>query len=75
MSTSALVPFPHRLQDAEYAVVARERLKYGYATGSGYAMSFWLDHQRPKPLPTNCKNCGAPLRSVECDYCNTKYHR
>jgi len=24
-------------------------------------------------LPTNCKNCGAPLRSTECEYCRTHY--
>lgn len=22
---------------------------------------------------TNCKNCGAPLRSYECEYCGTRY--
>lgn len=24
-------------------------------------------------LPTNCKNCGAPLESHRCEYCGTKY--
>lgn len=24
-------------------------------------------------LPTNCKNCGAPLKSHNCEYCGTKY--
>lgn len=24
-------------------------------------------------LPTNCKNCGAPLHSHECEYCGTRY--
>lgn len=23
--------------------------------------------------PSNCKNCGAPLTSNQCSYCNTKY--
>lgn len=23
--------------------------------------------------PTNCKNCGAPLKSNQCEYCGTKY--
>lgn len=22
---------------------------------------------------TNCKNCGAPLRDMQCDYCGTDY--
>ncbi len=25
-------------------------------------------------LPTNCKNCGAPLHSYECEYCGSKYY-
>ena len=25
-------------------------------------------------LPTNCKNCGAPLHSHECEYCGTEYY-
>ena len=24
-------------------------------------------------LPSNCKNCGAPLSSHTCEYCGTKY--
>jgi len=24
-------------------------------------------------IPTNCKNCGAPLTSPTCPYCGTKY--
>ena len=27
-----------------------------------------------KQLPTNCKNCGAPLHSHECEYCGSKYY-
>ena len=23
--------------------------------------------------PTNCKNCGAPLRNGRCEYCGTEY--
>ena len=26
-----------------------------------------------RELPTNCKNCGAPLESHKCEYCGTKY--
>lgn len=25
-------------------------------------------------LPTNCKNCGAPLHSHECEYCGSEYY-
>lgn len=32
------------------------------------------DYPREKEkLPQNCKNCGAPLRSHECEYCGTRY--
>lgn len=24
-------------------------------------------------LPSNCKNCGAPLTSNQCEYCGTRY--
>lgn len=24
-------------------------------------------------LPYNCKNCGAPLKSTACEYCETRY--
>ena len=24
---------------------------------------------------TNCKNCGAPLRDMRCDYCSTDYRQ
>ena len=24
-------------------------------------------------MPTNCKNCGAPLTGCECEYCGTRY--
>lgn len=23
--------------------------------------------------PSNCKNCGAPLKSIACEYCNTRF--
>ena len=26
------------------------------------------------PIPTNCKNCGAPLHSHECEYCGSEYY-
>lgn len=26
------------------------------------------------PLPVNCKNCGAPLHSHECEYCGSEYY-
>lgn len=25
-------------------------------------------------VPTNCKNCGAPLHSHECEYCGSEYY-
>ena len=25
-------------------------------------------------LPTNCKNCGAPLHSHKCEYCGSEYY-
>lgn len=24
-------------------------------------------------VPTNCKNCGAPLHGRKCEYCDTEY--
>lgn len=27
-----------------------------------------------RSLPTNCKNCGAPLHSHECEYCGSEYY-
>ena len=27
-----------------------------------------------KQLPTNCKNCGAPLHSHRCEYCGSEYY-
>lgn len=29
--------------------------------------------EKIKPKFTNCKNCGAPLKSDECEYCGTQY--
>lgn len=29
--------------------------------------------EKIKPKFTNCKNCGAPLKSGECEYCDTQY--
>ena len=26
-----------------------------------------------KKIPTNCKNCGAPLENGKCKYCGTEY--
>ena len=31
--------------------------------------------EKIKPKFTNCKNCGAPLKSTECEYCGTQYGR
>lgn len=28
---------------------------------------------RPHKHPTNCRNCGAPLRGSVCEYCGTYY--
>lgn len=28
----------------------------------------------PFKLPTNCKNCGAPLHTVKCEYCSTELY-
>lgn len=25
-------------------------------------------------LKPNCKNCGAPLHGLKCEYCGTEYH-
>ena len=35
----------------------------------------WVDDPSriKEPLPTNCKNCGAPLHGSRCDYCGTEY--
>lgn len=29
--------------------------------------------EEPKEIPTNCKNCGAPLENGKCKYCGTEY--
>lgn len=26
-------------------------------------------------MPTNCKNCGAPLKSADCEYCGTMFQQ
>ena len=33
----------------------------------------WVEWIQPKRLPTNCKNCGAPLHGHHCEYCDTEY--
>lgn len=35
----------------------------------------WIDDPSriKKPLPTNCKNCGAALHGSRCEYCGTEY--
>lgn len=33
-----------------------------------------LEHTMRSTLPTNCKNCGAPLHSHECEYCGSEYY-
>jgi RNA polymerase subunit RPABC4/transcription elongation factor Spt4 len=30
-------------------------------------------HTRANEFQLNCKNCGAPLKSKNCDYCGTTY--
>lgn len=32
-------------------------------------------HQKIKPHPTNCVNCGAVLKDYKCEYCGTEYPR
>lgn len=40
----------------------------------GYTSHAIIETIKPcRPRPTNCKNCAAPLRSSECEYCNTVY--
>ena len=31
------------------------------------------ENNKIRPKYTNCKNCGAPLKSSECEYCGTQY--
>ena len=31
------------------------------------------ENYKIRPRYTNCKNCGAPLKSDECEYCGTQY--
>lgn len=31
------------------------------------------ENNKIRPKYTNCKNCGAPLKSDECEYCGTQY--
>lgn len=31
------------------------------------------EEEPPKMIPTNCKNCGAPLENGKCKYCGTEY--
>ena len=35
----------------------------------------WVDDPSKswKPLPTNCKNCGATLHGNVCEYCGSEY--
>jgi len=42
------------------------------------SLSFSIDDRiisrySEKIKPTNCKNCGAPLKTDECEYCGTQY--
>lgn len=32
-----------------------------------------INAYEPKIIPTNCRNCGAVLRSCTCEYCGTNY--
>ena len=52
------------VQDADLAVNYRKLGDYGYACRK-------YEPQKPT-IPTNCKNCGAPLKG-DCEYCETRY--
>lgn len=74
-----------KLVTAEY-INGDKMYKYVYGDAyrdeSGYLRcdkiyTYKLDSEiivHKNPLPTNCKNCGAPLHSYECEYCGSKYY-
>lgn len=53
--------------------IERTRDKYSSLGCNGYLLNT-LDHIKPsRKIPTNCKNCGAPLHGSKCDFCDTEY--
>ena len=51
--------------------------KYSAMGYNGYVVSQYkkLDKKpEKKTYPTNCKNCGAPLHSNHCEFCDTEYN-
>lgn len=37
------------------------------------AVVYGEETQHIRPKFSNCKNCGAPLKTDECEYCGTQY--
>lgn len=51
--------------------------KYSAMGYNGYIVNRYqkLDKEpKKKTYPTNCKNCGAPLHSHRCEFCDTEYN-
>lgn len=75
---------PH-LTYATYAEISVNKWRTGdivYCTDTHKMMlnysSGWIQlastEDRPQvAVPTNCKNCGAPLHGRKCEYCGTEY--
>jgi ribosomal protein S27AE len=42
--------------------------------GVNWIKVYSVDYEAPsiEALPTNCPNCGAPLRDGKCEYCGTE---
>ena len=77
--TSKLPAFPER--NVVYIMDGPDGM-HGYVP-TGERMHDWLDiglmenrgeiEEPPKMRPTNCTNCGAPLKNGKCAYCGTEY--
>lgn len=47
--------------------------KYSAMGYNGYLVHQYKESEK-KSYPTNCKNCGAPLHSHHCEFCDTEYN-
>lgn len=40
----------------------------------GKKLASWkVEENMVQPTYINCRNCGAPVKGYECEYCGTKY--
>lgn len=59
------VPLPHKYEDGDSLWVADAEY-----VDSFVQMPFTAQASK---IPTNCKNCGAPLKTNVCGHCDTRY--